>query len=64
MACLAGAVFGIDRQAGGVERSFRDLMTWGEQPTVFSLKSRRSLSKAAGGGGGVGGHGEDGGAGS
>ena len=37
-------VLGIDGEAVFIEtRSFRNSMTCGEQPIVFSLKSRRSL---------------------
>ena len=38
------AVFGIDGEGGRASRRcFRNSMTRGEQPTVFSLKSRRSF---------------------
>ena len=41
---LGPAVLGIDGQAGRVERVAQSAsITRGEQPTVFSLKSRRSL---------------------
>ena len=41
---LGFAVFGIDGEAAGGESDLRMAsMTRGEQPTVFSLKSRRSL---------------------